>query len=98
VYAIQSYGGQVEGNGSFLFKAFRGYWVEGGEIQYPIREVSLSGNILELLGKVEGATNDLKLRSGYFGGCGKGNQSPLPVGLGGPKLVVDGVMFGGKTE
>ena len=98
VYAIQSYGGQVEGNGSFLFKAFRGYWVENGEIQYPIREVSLSGNILQLLGKIEGATNDLKIRSGYFGGCGKGKQSPLPVGLGGPKLVVDGVMFGGKTE
>ncbi|MGY5852803.1 MAG: TldD/PmbA family protein [Candidatus Thorarchaeota archaeon] len=98
VYAIQSSGGQVEGDGSFLFKAIRGYWVEDGEIQYPVREVSLSGNILELLGRVEGATNELKISSGYFGGCGKGGQFPLPVGLGGPMLVMDGVTFGGQAE
>jgi len=97
VFAIQSSGGQVQGDGSFLFKAIRGYWVENGEIQYPIREVSLSGNILELLARVEGATKDLKLTSGYFGGCGKGGQSPLPVGLGGPKLLIDEVTFGGEA-
>jgi len=97
VYALQSLGGQVEGNGSFLFIAVRGYWVEHGEIQYPLREVALSGNILELLTHVEGATRSLQIRAGYFGGCGKGDQSPLPVGLGGPKLVIDGVTFGGKA-
>jgi len=97
VFAIQSSGGQVEGDGSFVFKAIRGYWVEKGEIQYPIREVALSGNILELLSKVEGATKDLILRSGYFGGCGKGGQFPLPVGMGGPKLLIDGVTFGGEA-
>ncbi|MHA1908193.1 MAG: TldD/PmbA family protein [Candidatus Thorarchaeota archaeon] len=97
IYAIQTMGGQVQGDGSFLFKAIRGYYVEKGEIKYPIREVSLSGNILELLGKVEGATKNLKIRSGYFGGCGKGGQFPLPTGTGGPMLVVDGVTFGGQA-
>jgi len=97
VYAIQSSGGQVEGDGSFLFKAIRGYWVENGEIQYPIREVALSGNILELLTHVEGGTKELKLKSGYFGGCGKGGQSPLPVGMGGPQLLIDEVTFGGEA-
>jgi len=97
VYAIQSSGGQVEGDGSFLFKAIRGYWVENGEIQHPIREVALSGNILELLSHVEGGTKELKLRSGYFGGCGKGDQSPLPVGMGGPQLLIDEVTFGGEA-
>jgi TldD protein len=97
VFAIQTSGGQVENDGSFLFKADRGYWVENGEIQYPIREVSLSGNILQLLSRVEGATKQLKLVSGYFGGCGKGDQSQLPVGMGGPKLVVDQVTFGGEA-
>lgn len=97
IYAIQSSGGQVEGDGSFVFKAVRGYWIENGKIQYPIREVALSGNILELLSKVEGGTKDLKLRSGYFGGCGKGEQFPLPVGMGGPKLIIDGVTFGGEA-
>ncbi len=97
VYALQSLGGQVEGNGSFLFIAVRGYWVEHGEIKYPLREVALSGNILELLTRVEGATRNLRIQAGYFGGCGKGEQSPLPVGLGGPKLVIDSVTFGGKA-
>ena len=97
VFAIQSSGGQVQGDGSFLFKAIRGYWVENGEIQYPIREVSLSGNILELLARVEGGTKDLKLTSGYFGGCGKGGQFPLPTGMGGPKLLIDEVTFGGEA-
>ena len=97
IYAIQTSGGQVGGDGSFLFKADRGYWVENGVVQYPIREVSLSGNILQLLSRVEGATRELKLRSGYFGGCGKGDQAPLPVGMGGPKLVINDVRFGGEA-
>jgi TldD protein len=98
VYAIQTPGGQVDADGSFLFKAIRGYWVENGEIKHPFREVALSGNILDFLGKIEGATKDLKLNSGYFRGCGKNGQFHLPVGLGGPKLLVDGVTFGGQAS
>ena len=97
VYAIQTSGGQVGGDGSFLFKAIRGYWVQNGEIKEPIREVSLSGNILNLLSNVEGGTKDLRIDAGYFGGCGKGGQFPLPVGLGGPELVISEVTFGGKA-
>ncbi len=97
VYAIQTSGGQVEGDGSFLFKAIRGYWVKKGEIQEPLREVSLSGNILSLLSNVEGATKDLHISAGYFGGCGKSGQYPLPCGLGGPELVIGEVTFGGKA-
>jgi TldD protein len=97
VYAIQTSGGQVEGDGSFLFKAVRGYWVEKGKIKYPLREVALSGNILNLLSKVEGTTKDLRIYAGYFGGCGKGGQYPLPCGLGGPELVVGEVTFGGRA-
>jgi TldD protein len=62
-----------------------------------LREVALSGNILDLLSHIEGATKDFEIMSGYFGGCGKGDQFPLPVGLGGPKLIVDGVTFGGQA-
>lgn len=98
VYAIQTTGGQVQENGQFLFKAVRGYWVEKGEKKYPLREVALTGNILEFLKNVEGRTKDFELVSGYFGGCGKGGQYPLPVGLGGPKLLMREVTFGGKTD
>jgi len=95
IYAIRSSGGQVEMDGSFIFQANRGYWVENGEKQYPLRDVTLSGNILQLLKDVQGATKDMEMRCGYFGGCGKDGQFPLPCGLGGPKLVIDNVRFGG---
>lgn len=98
VYAIQSSGGEVDYDGSFVFKAVRGYWVKNGQIQEPLREVALSGNILEFLTRIEGTTKELYLQSGYFGGCGKGGQFPLPVGLGGPELVIGEVTFGGKAS
>jgi TldD protein len=97
IYAIQTAGGQVEDDGSFLFKAIRGYWVEKGEIRRPIREIALSGNVLDLLSKVEGATKDLKIYAGYFGGCGKEGQAPLPVGTGSPELVIGEARFGGEA-
>jgi TldD protein len=96
IYAIRSAGGQVELDGSFIFKANRGYWVENGEKKYPLKDVALSGNILNLLKNVRGATKDLEIFSGYFGGCGKDGQFPLPTGIGGPKLVIDNIRFGGE--
>ncbi|MFX1572318.1 MAG: TldD/PmbA family protein [Promethearchaeota archaeon] len=96
IYAINTLGGQVGMDGSFFFKAVRGYWVENGEKKYPLKDVSLTGNILQLLKNVEGATKDLVMFATYFGGCGKDGQSPLPVGLGGPKLLINNVRFGGE--
>ena len=96
VYAIRTAGGQASADGTFMFKASRGYYVEKGEKKYPLREVTLSGSILTFLRNVEGATKELIIRSGHFGGCGKGEQWPLPVGLGGPHLLVREVQFGGE--
>ncbi len=95
IYAIDSSGGQVSLDGNFLFTCSRGYYVEKGEIKYPIRDAALSGQILEFIKHVIGATKDMKLSTGYFGGCGKGAQFPLPVGLGGPELLIDEVLIGG---
>jgi len=94
IYAIDTAGGQVEDTGTFLFKAVRGYWVENGELKYPLRDVALTGNILELLKNVDAVCNDLKLFSSPFGGCGKMEQRAF-VGLGGPHIRVKGVLFGG---
>ncbi len=96
IYAIQTEGGQANMDGTFAFKASRGYYVEGGEKKYPLREVMITGSILDFLEKIEGATKELILRSGYFGGCGKGGQYPLPVGVGGPHLLVREAHFGGE--
>lgn len=96
IYAIRTLGGQVDLDGSFVFQAIRGYWVKNGEKQYPLKDVALSGNILDLLKNIRGATKDLKINATYFGGCGKDGQYPLPVGIGGPKLIIDNVRFGGE--
>jgi TldD protein len=98
IYAIQSSGGQVEGSGDFLFNANRAYWIENGEIQYPLRDVSLTGNILDFITRIENATKEIKIVAPFFGGCGKSGQGPLTVGLGGPKLVVNNVRFGGESN
>ena len=96
IYAISTAGGQANMDGTFMFKALRGYYVEKGEKKYPLREVTLTGSILDFLKNIEGATKDLFIFSGYFGGCGKDEQWPLPVGLGGPHLVIKEVQFGGE--
>lgn len=97
IYAMHTAGGQVNLDGTFLFKAIRGFWVEGGVRKYPLKDVILTGNMLEFLQRVEGVTKDLEIHSGYFGGCGKERQFPLPVGTGGPKLVISKVRFGGEA-
>lgn len=94
IYAIDTTGGQVEETGTFLFKAVRGYWVENGELKYPLRDVALTGNILELLKNVDAVCNDLEISSTPFGGCGKMEQRAF-VGTGGPHIMVKEVLFGG---
>jgi TldD protein len=95
VYAIGSSGGQASDEGTFAFNAARGYYVEKGEIKHPLRGVTLSGSILSLLSKIEGATKELRIWSSYFGGCGKFGQYHLPVGTGGPHLLLSEAQFGG---
>jgi TldD protein len=96
IYAIDTSGGQVEDTGTFLFKAVRGYWVEKGEPKYPLRDVALTGNILELLRKVDMVCDDLRIDTTPFGSCGKINQRAY-VGTGGPHIKIKEVLFGGAA-
>ncbi|MCK5299328.1 MAG: TldD/PmbA family protein, partial [Candidatus Heimdallarchaeota archaeon] len=61
-----------------------------------IKDVTIKGELLALLNNVEGLTNELQISSGYFGGCGKGQQFPLPTGLGSPMILFSEAMFGGE--
>ena len=96
IYVVDTAGGQVEDTGNFLFKAVRGYWVEDGEMKYPLRDVALTGNILEFLKNVQVVCNDLLISTTPFGGCGKMNQRAF-VGTGGPHMLVRDVLFGGTA-
>jgi PmbA protein len=39
-----------------------GLWIEGGELSYPVEEVTIAGNLLDMLAAVEVVGNDLVLR------------------------------------
>lgn len=97
IYAIDTSGGQADATGTFLFKAVRGYWVENGEIKYPLLDVALTGNILEFLKNVDAVCDDLTISTGPFGGCGKRDQRAY-VGDGGPHMRVKEVLFGGTGK
>lgn len=44
-----------------------GLWVENGEILYPVSEITISGNLGEILNKIEEVGNDLEFRSSFAG-------------------------------
>ncbi len=92
IYLIGSRGGQVNpGEGVFQFNAERGFIVKNGEISTPLRDVSLSGNTLEILNSVAMVGNDLQLNSGR---CGKAGQL-VPVSDGAPHVMVKSAVVGG---
>jgi PmbA protein len=39
-----------------------GLWIENGEFVYPVDEVTVAGNLLEMFARIEGIGNDLTLR------------------------------------
>ncbi len=93
IYLKGSRGGQVNpGEGVFQFNAERGFLVENGEITTPLRDVSLSGNTLEILNGVVAVGNDLEMNSGR---CGKGGQL-VPVSDGAPHVMVRKAVVGGS--
>ena len=96
IYATNFGGGQVDiTNGKFVFSASEAYWVENGRIQYPVKGATLIGNGPDALTRVSMIGNDLALDTGV-GTCGKEGQS-VPVGVGQPTLLIDGLTVGGTN-
>jgi TldD protein len=93
IYLIGSRGGQVNpGEGVFQFNAERGFMVKDGELAAPLRDVSLSGHILDILMHVKLAAGDKKMNSGQ---CGKGGQM-APVSDGSPHIMISEATVGGS--
>lgn len=40
-----------------------GFWVEGGEIQYPVEEITIAGNLKDMFRAIAAVGNDVDLRS-----------------------------------
>jgi TldD protein len=95
VYAINSIGGQTAME-MFTFSAAYGYMIRKGQIAELVRDVTLTGNVFDTLMNIDRIGDDLRFQPNGPGGCGKGNQAPLRVGLGGPHIRIQNCMIGGQ--
>lgn len=94
VYARNWLGGMTNGE-MFTFTAGEAWMIRNGEIAEPVRDVTLSGNAFKTLADIEAIGDDFFWDES--GGCGKGGQSGLPVGCGGPSLRIRDVVVGGEA-
>ncbi len=93
VYARNWYGGTTSME-MFTFSAGEAYMIRHGKLAEPLRPVVLTGNVFTTLNNIDAIGNDLEMNQG--GGCGKGEQMPLPVANGSPHIRIRHCLVGGK--
>jgi TldD protein len=93
VYARNWLGGMTNGE-MFTFSAGEAWMIRDGKLAEQVRDVTLSGNVFKTLANIEAIGDDFYWDES--GGCGKGGQSGLPVGCGGPSLRIKDVVVGGE--
>ncbi|MEJ7747564.1 MAG: metalloprotease TldD [Luteimonas sp.] len=94
LYAVNFGGGQVDiTSGKYVFSATEAYLIEDGKVTAPVKGATLIGNGPETMQKVKMIGHDLALDEGV-GVCGKDGQS-VPVGVGQPSLLIEGITVGG---
>ncbi|UCH04169.1 MAG: TldD/PmbA family protein [Candidatus Thorarchaeota archaeon] len=86
-----NYGYTDPSKGQFQFQASHGYLIVKGEIGQMVRDVSLAGQILEVLAKIDAIGKDFEMDAGT---CGKSGQS-VPDMSGGPHARIRSVPVGG---
>jgi TldD protein len=94
VYAVKAIGGQTAME-MFTFSAAYGYMIRDGQVAELVRDVVLTGNVFETLMNIDQIGDDLDFAPNSPGGCGKGEQYPLRVGLGGPHVRIQNCVVGG---
>lgn len=95
VLAIDAIGGQTAME-MFTFSAAYGYMIRKGQVAELVRDVVLTGNVFETLANIDRIGDTLGWGRNGPGGCGKGNQHPLRVGLGGPYIRIQNCVVGGQ--
>ncbi len=94
IYCVGMLGGQTNME-MFTFSSEEAFRIRDGKIAEKIRDVVLTGNVFQTLKSIDCIGNDFKMHGG-LGGCGKGGQSPLRVGDGGPHCRIRDVVIGGR--
>ena len=96
IYAVNFGGGQVDiTSGKFVFSCTEAYRIENGKLGAPLKGATLIGNGPDCLTRVKGIGNDMALDPG-IGTCGKAGQG-VPVGVGQPSLLIEGLTVGGTA-
>lgn len=96
VYATNFGGGQVDiTSGKFVFSASEAYMIEDGKVGAPIKGATLIGDGPAAMRQVKAIGDDMALDAG-IGVCGKAGQG-VPVGVGQPTVMMDGVTVGGTA-
>ena len=95
LYAANWLGGSTNGE-LFTFTAGEGRLIRKGQLAEPVRDITLSGNVFQTLKAIDGIGNDFTWDES--GGCGKGGQAGLAVGVGGPSLRISNVTIGGQNK
>lgn len=85
-------GGEVNPlTGDFVFEVVEGYYIDKGEIAYPIKGATLVGNGPKVLESIDMVSSDLHFEAGT---CGKDGQG-VPVSDGQPTLRIPELTVGG---
>ena len=94
VFALDMIGGQTAME-MFTFSAAYGYMIRNGKVAELVRDVVLTGNVFETLKNIDRIGNQIAWAPNGPGGCGKGGQAPLRVGLAGPYIRIQACTVGG---
>jgi PmbA protein len=62
LYVTELIGFGVNGVTGDYSRGAAGLWIENGRLAYPVEEVTVAGNLLEMFAAVDGVANDLVLR------------------------------------
>ena len=95
VMAVKAFGGETAME-MFTFSAAYGYMIRDGQVAELVRDVVLTGNVFDTLLHIDKIGNKMAWEPNGPGGCGKGNQHPLRVGLGGPYVRIQECVIGGQ--
>jgi PmbA protein len=81
LYLTEMFGSGVNGVTGDFSQGASGFWIENGETTYPVQEITVAGNLLEVLKGIRMVGNDLSFRYGSTAA---------------PTLLVGGMTVGGE--
>jgi PmbA protein len=64
LYLMEMFGSGVNSVTGDFSQGASGYWIENGEVTYPVQEITIAGNVLKVLKNVQAIGSDLSFKLG----------------------------------